>query len=129
MKIFIRHTRSFFSAGRIGTTEDELYFYRQRGDSIIGNQTGAPGIDIEEALWERIVFFKERDSAAYGEAIIAYISNVSLIKKAIRQKKVIISCEKSEILNSHMNEVFTKLKECHYIRFWKKMKLTIKTKM
>ena len=65
-----------FSAERIGTTEEELYYYRQRGDSIIGNQTGAPGIDIEEALWERINFFKERDSAVYANALETYVSNV-----------------------------------------------------
>ena len=65
-----------FSAEGIGITEDELYYYRQRGDSIIGNQIGAPGIDIEEALWERINFFKERDSAVYANALETYVSNV-----------------------------------------------------
>lgn len=65
-----------FSAKKIGATEDELYYYRQRGDSIIGNQTGSPGIDIEEALWERINFFKGRDSAAYANALETYVSNV-----------------------------------------------------
>lgn len=118
-----------FSAKRIGTTSDELYYYRQRGDSIIGNQAGAPGIDIEEALWERIAFFSERDPRAYGESIIAYISNVSKIQKSIRQKKIAIRCEQAITLDNHIKKVLTVMKKCPYIRFLKKIKLILKIKV
>lgn len=110
------------SAKKVGITEDELYYYRQRGDSIIGNQTGAPGIDIEEAFWERIAFFKERDSDAYANALETYVSNVyKIINNAaakpiqvkdvnrIRQRLKSIA---REILKQKALGTMTKLKIC-----------------
>lgn len=89
-----------FSASSIGVTNDELYYYRQRGNSIIGNQGGAPGMDIEEALWERYVFFIDKSPEVLSESAYAYVSVTHQlikcdscneeVKKRIRERQSVI---------------------------------------
>lgn len=82
------------NAEKIGVVSENMYFYRQRDDSITGKNKNIPRPDIEEALWERIKYFKGVDYVAYVEALKVYVTNVCIILSA--QKDGLMTMGKSQ---------------------------------
>ena len=49
-----------YDAERMVYIKDQLYYYRQRGNSIMASVMQVPSMDLLEALWERQLFFEEK---------------------------------------------------------------------
>lgn len=115
-----------FAARKIGITQDALYFYRQRRDSIIGKQDNCPGADMESALWERVKFFKTIDQVVYGESLVVYISNVTRIVDGISRGKIKGSKEQIKIMKQRLKQLIPKVLKCDSLPIKNKIKLCVK---
>ena len=115
-----------FAAKKIGLTQDVLYFYRQRIDSIIGKQDNRPGTDMEQALWDRVEFFKTIDQVVYAESLTAYIDNVTCIVKGISKGRIKGNNEQIHVMKQRLKQLIPKLLECEGLPMKNKIKLCVK---
>lgn len=118
-----------FAAKKIGLTQDVLYFYRQRIDSIIGKQDNRPGTDMEQALWERVKFFKTLDQFVYTESLAAYINNVTRIVKGIFRGKIKGNKGQIRVMKQRLKRLIPDVLKCNGLSLMKKIKLCIKVIM
>lgn len=93
---------------KVGITQDKLYFYRQRGNSITGGNSNIPKIDIEQALWQRIAYFEKINHTVYAEAQNTYLRNTSIILKQWKKKKYSIDDNHVKKINERRRIVFRK---------------------
>lgn len=65
--------RLFFKSQRVGLTQQKLYYYRQRSDSIMGQRFSLKNLDFLNALSDRLYFFKRAgETELYGMTLKVY---------------------------------------------------------
>ena len=82
--------RLFAKTANCVGTKRQLYFYRQREDSIVGekNRLDVRHLDILDAFIERIAYCRtERDQFLYGEMVSAYRNSIIIQYHIFRRTK------------------------------------------
>ncbi len=112
-------------AFKIGITSEQLYFYRQRTDSITGGIENLPKLDIEQAYWERVSYFKKFDNKAYTEALKAYSVNVVKLLSAIKKRQIPANSQRVETFKMRCQKVLKQVICSRRVTLLKKFEILI----
>lgn len=92
---FITYKLYWKMNSKIAITNQKLYYYRNRVDSITGNEFNKKRLDYIEALQERLEFFKEKDKKILYEKTLEKYAYI-LIKYYFITKKQIPNSQKEQ---------------------------------
>lgn len=84
---------------------------------------------MEQALWERVKFFKTLDQFVYTESLAAYINNVTRIVKGIFRGKIKGNKGQIRVMKQRLKRLIPDVLKCNGLSLMKKIKLCIKVIM
>lgn len=98
--------RTYWKAEHVAYTDCKLYYYRQRGDSIMGRGFNEKSLHVIEAYEESAEFFRQRDQWLYRKSLISLASAISRCRKNAETH-----CPDRKDLKDLLNRKWTALQE------------------
>lgn len=122
-----------WKANKYALSENSLYYYRQRPDSIMGQKFSEKFLDVIGAYEERSYFFKDKDKELYHKSLIVLYGTIQRLLKQVNtlvpaRKDLVASLERknNEILPMlHAEELVLNGNVSDYPIFPKKLYSTI----
>lgn len=119
--------RVLWEASKIAETDEILYYYRQRTDSIMeaadGEALRKRAFDAIDACEERYLFFKTTDRRIAGIALVSYLD---YLKYTVRSGLISARDDKKEVFRKYNSSV-SNIWKVKGVSLYKRMALTIWT--